>query len=290
MPPLVAGILTALFFAISTLAATRASRLSPAAPAVAGVMLVGALLLLPIALVLTPLPVDPPVKPESFGWAALAGGTTVAGLLLVYRALRIGAVGIVSTIASTEGAIAAVISVIAGQALAPGSGPVLAVIAIGVMLAATSGGQELEEGVPIGRSRSIRAASLAAVAACLFGAALFAIGQSSAAIPAAWVILAGRLVGVVLVALPLIVSGRLRVPAAARPFVVLTGLTEVLGYSAYAVGASQDIALTAVLASMFAPTAAVAAFILFRERLAPRQIAGIVLVVVGIAVLAFLTA
>jgi multidrug transporter EmrE-like cation transporter len=41
---------------------------------------------------------------------------------------------------------------------------------------------------------------------------------------------------------------------------------------------------------MLAPTAAVAAFILFRERLAPRQIAGIVLVVVGIAVLAFLTA
>ena len=166
----------------------------------------------------------------------------------------------------------------------------LAVIAIGVMLAATSGGQEVEEGVPVGRSRSIRAASLAGAAACLFGAALFAIGQSSAAIPAAWVILTGRLVGVVLVALPLIVTGRLRVPAAARPFVVLTGLTEVLGYSAYAVGASQDIALTAVLASMFAPTAAVAAFILFRERLAPRQIAGIVLVVVGIAVLAFLTA
>ena len=183
MPPLVAGILTALFFATSTLAATRASRLSPAAPAVAGVMLVGALLLLPIAVVLTPLPVDPPVKPESFAWAALAGATTVAGLLLVYRALRIGAVGIISTIASTEGAIAAVISVIAGQALAPGSGPVLAVIAIGVMLAATSGGQEVEEGVPVGRSRSIRAASLAGAAACLFGAALFAIGQSSAAHP-----------------------------------------------------------------------------------------------------------
>jgi drug/metabolite transporter (DMT)-like permease len=248
-------------------------------------MLVGALALLPVAVLLTPLPVDPPVMPESFGWAALAGATTVTGLLLVYRALRIGAVGIVSTIASTEGAIAAVISVIAGQTLAPGSGPVLA-----VMLAATSGGQEVEEGVPVGRSRSIRAASLAGVAACLFGAALFAIGQSSAAIPASWVILTGRLVGVVLVALPLIVTRRLRVPAAARPFVVLTGLTEVLGYSAYAVGASQDIALTAVLASMFAPTAAVAAFILFRERLAPRQIAGIVLVVVGIAVLAFLTA
>src|SRR5439155_25999435 len=111
-------------------------------------------------------------------------------------------------------------------------------------------GQEIEEGVPIGRSRSIRAAGLAAAAACLFGAALFAIGQSSAAVPAAWVILTGRTVGVVLVALPLVVLGRLRVPPAARPFVVLTGLTEVLGYTAYAVGSREDIALTAVLASM----------------------------------------
>ena len=63
-----------------------------------------------------------------------------------------------------------------------------------------------------------------------------------------------------------------------------------LGYRAYAIGAREDIALTAVLASMFAPIAAVAAFVLFRERLAPRQIAGIVLVVVGIAVLASVTA
>jgi len=46
--------------------------------------------------------------------------------------------------------------------------------------------------------------------------------------------------------------------------------------------------LTAVLASMFAPIAAVAAFALFRERLAPRQILGIALVVVGIAVLGVL--
>ena len=36
---------------------------------------------------------------------------------------------------------------------------------------------------------------------------------------------------------------------------------------------------------MFAPLAAIAAFVLFRERLAPRQVVGIVLVVVGIALL-----
>lgn len=100
----------------------------------------------------------------------------------------------------------------------------------------------------------------------------------------------GRLIGVVFVALPLFLTGRLHIPRAALPYVILTGFTETAGYCLYALGASHDIALTAVLASMFAPTAAVAAFILFRERLARRQMTGIVVVVVGIAVLAILTA
>ena len=57
----------------------------------------------------------------------------------------------------------------------------------------------------------------------------------------------------------------------------------------FTIGARDDIAITAVLASMFAPIAAVAAFVLFRERLAPRQVLGVVLVVVGIAILGVLT-
>ena len=157
------------------------------------------------------------------------------------------------------------------------------------MLAATGGGSEIEDGLPVGRASSLRAAGLAVLAAVLFGASLFAIGQASAGLPTPWVILSGRLAGVAIITVPLVLTRRLHVPSAARPLVVLTGLTEVLGYSAYAIGARQDIALTAVLASMFAPTAALAAYILFRERLAPRQIAGIVLVVIGIAILAILT-
>jgi len=40
---------------------------------------------------------------------------------------------------------------------------------------------------------------------------------------------------------------------------------------------------------MFAPIAAVAAFLLFRERLARLQILGIAVVVVGVAILAWLS-
>ena len=87
---------------------------------------------------------------------------------------------------------------------------------LGVMLAASGGGHELEEGVPIARAQSLRSAGLATGAACLFGLGLFTTGHVSTTLPAAWVILPGRLVGVGAIALPLLLLGRLRIPRAAR--------------------------------------------------------------------------
>jgi drug/metabolite transporter (DMT)-like permease len=290
MIPIVAGVVTAMFFATSVLASARASRVAGSAPTVAVVMIVGVILVLPLALVVTPLPVTLARPVETVFLSALAGAANVGGLLFTYAAYRAGAVGIVATIGSTEGATAAVLSVFFGQVLAPGSGPALAVVAIGVALAATGGGREFEEGQQISRARSLRAAGLASCAACLFGFGLYTSGHVSATLPPAWVILPGRLVGVVVVALPLLVTGRLRIPRAVLPFAILTGFVEVAGFYTFSLGARTDIAITSVLASMFAPVAAVAAFVLFRERLAPRQILGIVLVVAGIAILGVLAA
>jgi drug/metabolite transporter (DMT)-like permease len=290
VPALIAGILTSIAFASSTMTSARASRLAGPAPVLAGVMLTGAVLVLPVALVLAPLRVAPPVPALTYVTASLGGAANIVGLLLVYAALRIGTVGTVSTIASTEGAIAAIVSVIAGQALAPGAGIVLAAIAVGVALAASGGGHEIEEGRPVPRSQTIRAAGLAAIAACVFGFGLFLTGSISGQLPPAWVILPGRLIGVASLVVPLLVLGRLRLPRQALPFVIATGITEVVGFSTYAIGASSDTALTAVLASMFAPIAAVAAFVLFRERLARVQVVGIGLVVIGVALLGWLSA
>lgn len=283
--PILAGSITALAYAVSTLGSARSSRLAGAIPAVAGVMLVGSLLLLPVALLISPIPSSPAIPPMSFVWAVVAGVANVCGLLLAYAAYRLGAIAIVSTIGSTEGAIAAVISVATGQLLAPGAGPALVLVAVGVVLAATSGGHELEEGVAISRAQSLRAAALSFAAACCLGIGLFVAGRVSTSLPPVWVVLPGRLAGAVLVGVPLLVTGRARVPRRAVPFIALTGLAEVIGLTSFSVGARQDIATTSVLASMFAPMAAIAAFVLFRERLARRQIAGIALVVVGIALL-----
>ncbi|HLY14743.1 MAG TPA: EamA family transporter [Candidatus Limnocylindrales bacterium] len=291
IPPVLAGALTAVAYAVSTLASARASRLADPSAAVAGVMVVGTLVLLPIVLFVTPIPAtaSPGTVGPALVWSTVAGAANVGGLLLAYAAYRIGAVGVVSTIGSTEGAIAALISVLAGQQLAPGAGFALGAVAIGVVLAATGGGHELEEGVAISRATSLRAAGLAGCAALLLGSGLFIAGHASTALPAAWVVLPGRVAGVALVTVPLFVFRRPSVSRRALRFIVVTGLAEVVGLVSFSIGARQDIAVTSVLGSMFPPIAAVAAFVLFRERLARRQILGIGVVVAGIGALGALS-
>lgn len=114
--------------------------------------------------------------------------------------------------------------------------------------------------------------------------------EISSLLPIPWAILPPRAVGVLMVVLPLVVLRRLQLTRAAVPLVAAVGLSEVFGYISFAIGAQQAIAITAVLATMFAPFSAVAAFVLFRERLTRRQIAGIGLVVVGITALGLVQA
>ena len=55
-------------------------------------------------------------------------------------------------------------------------------------------------------------------------------------------------------------------------------------------GQRDSVAVAAVLASQFAAIAAVAAYVLFRERLGRLQLVGVVTIVVGVAVLTWLQA
>jgi drug/metabolite transporter (DMT)-like permease len=56
----------------------------------------------------------------------------------------------------------------------------------------------------------------------------------------------------------------------------------------YAIGAQQNIAVTAVVASQMAPMAAVLAYFIFGERLGKGQIVGLVVILSGVTVLSFL--
>ena len=71
---------------------------------------------------------------------------------------------------------------------------------------------------------------------------------------------------------------------------VLVGLAEVAGTATYALGARDSTAIAAVIASQFAGIAAIAAFFLYGERLDRIQVAGVVTIAIGVALLAALQA
>src|ERR687884_515242 len=135
-----------------------------------------------------------------------------------------------------------------------------------------------------------RAALYALAAALAFGASLYATGRLGAELPLAWVLLPARLVGVLVVGVPLALTGRLRLSRRALPLVVASGICEVAGFGLFTLGARDGIAISAVLASQFGALAGVIAFVLFRERLARVQVAGVATIAVGVGILSLLRA
>jgi drug/metabolite transporter (DMT)-like permease len=273
----------AVAWAVSTLCSSRSSRLIDPMAVVAWVMLVGLIVAAPLAAAGG---VPGRLHGSALVWVILAGAGNVGGLIINYYALRIGQVSLVAPIVSTEGAIAAVISVIAGATLAVSVAATLLVIVVGVGLASVPAPDAaLEEA-----ARHPRVVLLALVSTLCFGTSLYATGRAGAVLPASWVVLSARFIGVVAVALPLALVGRLRVTRHAVPFVVASGLAEVAGFYSFTWGSRHGLAIAAVLSSQFAVVALAASYVLFSERLSRVQFAGVACVLVGVAALSALRA
>jgi drug/metabolite transporter (DMT)-like permease len=272
------GIGAALAFAAATLCSARSSRMIGPGSVLAWVMLVGLAIVLPLVIVGDP----PELSGDMLRWLALSGGGNVLGLLLAYAGLRVGKVGVVAPILSTEGAIAALIALVAGERLASAVVASLLLIALGIVLAAS--GRDVDAELDH-RDETSRAVAFALAAALSFGLSLYATGHVSGDLPLAWVLLPARVAGVAAVGIPLAVTMRLRMTRRATPLVVAAGCLEVAGFASFVLGARHGIAVAAVLSSQFAALAALAAYLLFRERLTSVQIAGVVVIAVGVAVL-----
>src|SRR4029077_11059746 len=127
-----------LAWAATTLCSARASRTIGALPTLAWVMLVG---LVPAGIAVLAAGGTAP-HGSSLGCLAVSGFGNVAGLGLVYAAVRRGKVGVVAPITSTEGAVAAVIAIALGEEISAGVGVSLALVVVGVVLSAAAPGVE----------------------------------------------------------------------------------------------------------------------------------------------------
>lgn len=310
MIAIVGGLGAAILWAAATLASSRSSRMIGSRVVLAWIMIIGTIVGLPIALA-TGVPSE--VEPDVLFLLVIAGVSYSGGLYAAYRALTIGKVSIVAPIVATEGALAAVLAIALGDALALGSIVVLAVIAVGVVLSSMEPARPdvpagdieltadaLEGPAPAAGSFAAsatpahtdtrQAVILSLVAALIFAVGIVSAGTAAASIAPIWVSLSSRIVGLVLVALPLVLQRRLTMTRVVLPLIMLSGTAEILGSTLSAWGATDSIAIVAVLGSQFAAIAAVAAFFLFGERLSRLQTIGVVTIVAGVTVLAILQA
>lgn len=323
MIAILGGLGAATCWAIATLSSSRSSRLVGPMSVLAWVMIFGLIVSIPPTL----FALDATATMSSWQVLGLVvnGASYTAGLLIAYQALVIGRVSIVTPIVSTEGGIAALASVVLGEALGVPTAIVLALIALGVVLASidrradevaevgvagdagdAGGGHGAadiavvpaptapEPGARPRHGREDAAATRRSILLAIAAAAAFSIGLITSArlgdVPIAWILLVSRLVGVLIIAVPLALRGRLRISRRALPLVVVSGVLEALGSALYVTGAHASPATAAVLSSQFAAIAAVSAFILFGERLGRVQAVGIVTVVVGVTALAIIRA
>lgn len=288
MIAILGGFGAALSWAIATLASSRSSRMIGPMSVLGWVMAIGLVVAILPAIFLST-PVD--LTSDLLIGLVVLGLSHNIGLLLAYRALSIGRVSIVAPITATEGALAALIAVGLGETLELRVALVLALIAVGVVLAAMERPRSDDDPARADPKQTRRSAIYALAAAFTFSVGLVLSGKLGASgVPPAWVIVASRTVGVTIIVLPLLLQRRFKLTRAAVPLVVISGILEAGGSAAYTIAATADIAVAAVISSQFAAIAAIGAFLLFRERLQRLQVVGVALVALGITLLAWMTA
>lgn len=283
MIAILGGLAAATSWAIATLCSSRSSRMVGPASVLSWVMIIGFLVSIPPSVLA--IPGSTPLSLPQMVGLVVNGFSYTAGLLLVYRALTIGRVSIVTPIAATEGALAAIGSVLLGEPLGLPMAIVLAAIVTGIILSAID--RRAEDDTRHEDPAVTRRSIILAIA----GAGAFSIGLITSArlgtdVPISWIILVSRAVGCLVIALPLALRGDLRLSRRALPLVVVSGILEAVGNAFYVFGAQSSPATAAVLSSQFAAIAAVSAFIFFHERLQRIQVVGVSVIALGVTALA----
>lgn len=288
----------------------RASREDHTTSVVAVAHLVGLVLLVGVLVVDgSPVPAT-----RSLGFGAASGVVGLVGAVLLYRGLARGDMG---AIASVTAVCAAVVPVTYGLATGerPGAlalvGVVAALVAV-ALIASAAGGHEPG---PVGATGSIPTAGadhaapvpppgrptgaghrvgtslgelvLAAAAGAAFGVGLILLAESGDG-GGFWPLLAARAASVPLVVAAVLLTGhRIAVSPTSRRAVIGIGVLDVIAVALYLTATRLGlISLVAVLGALSPVGTVVLARFVLHEHLAPRQLVGLVLALVGVVLIA----
>lgn len=266
------GLVGALLFAASDLAAIRATRAIGAALSLAAILVLG----LPFAAAAVVASDASITFDRSLLFAALGGAAYYAAQGTMLRGARDGNVSVVAPIASLEGGVASLIAVGLGERLST-------VVAVGVVVGVAGAvicAYEPGSGRATGAGCGVLAALLFGLAIVLWAAA----GPAGVAV----VVLVGRVSGA-LVVWPVVARTRnaVRAVRSLLPLLVGTALLELgaIGATTWAVSRGP-VSIASVCQSQYGTLGAMLALLLLRERPARTQLAGVALTAVGVALMA----
>ena len=214
MLTVLSGLLASLSYASSDMFSQRVTRETRPLTQMVWVLVTGAIVVLPIALLVDGLPGAGEWR--GAGLAALAGALYFGALFCLLHGLQIGDLGLVSALTSLQGAYVAVVVILLGAAVTP-------LLAVALFLSA--GGAVLTSFE--GRAKSTRGAPWALAAGALFAGVMlcYAYGDigwlSQSAI--------SRTVSLAITLPVALLSGSLAVPQAMRVRAVGAGLLELGG-------------------------------------------------------------
>jgi len=246
----------------------QAARKLGAFPVVFGATLIGLLAVAPIAAFLD-LPDEWPLQGVLLGVAL--GPVTVIGYMIGFTAFRSGAVSVVAPIIACEGGIAALFAIAGGERVGGLVAAFLPVAVAGVLLEAMGQGGGRAAVVP------------AVVAAVIWGGVLALSAPVADDLGAYWAFLLIRSSALVVMIPFALRTGATRAWLHDRWRVLAWGLGDAFGYLLFFFAADRGpVAVASVLVAQFATVAVIVGMVFGGERLLPRQLVGIALVIAAV--------
>jgi drug/metabolite transporter (DMT)-like permease len=268
------GLSSALSYATSDLFSQRVTRAARALTQVVWVLVTGALIIVPIALLVDGLP-SGGGQWRAAGAAALAGVAYFGAFLCLLRGLHGGDLGLISALNALQGAYAAAVFVLLGQRVTPPLALALVLCVFGAVLASFEGRAKTAKGVPW----AIAAGLLFACVMVLYSYAHEISWLSQAAI--------SRSVSVLIAVPAALLTGGFALPGALRTAAVGAGALELCGLVFFTMAlAMGPLTVAAVTTTQFGTFAVILGVAFLHERPRRHQWLGIACTLAGVTLLA----
>lgn len=237
-------------------------------------LFIGLGIVVPVALIVDGLPASGDGR--AIAAAAVAGVGYLSGFAMFMVAVSRGSLAVVSPLVGLEGGIAAFIAIAFGERIDAVIAIALTAAVLGGVLTATERGRRTAAGV-----------GWALAAAAVFGVAFFLFAEAEPVGPLMAVAIA-RLTGLVIAAPVLFLRLRpVALPRESRRHATLAGALDVSGFALFAAAAALGpLSVASVTSAQFSAVSVAIAMLVLHERPAPWQLAGIVITLVAVSVLA----